>query len=122
MKESDSTKKSVRVAIVSGVIAVVFFAREILMAIVLFVFIGVGHLLVPGPPRPAVRYGEFPFRVVYEVNGETLTIEDTVICEYAGVESRGIGTKIRTWTSRLKSGSDLVVLLKTESEDLIQEV
>ena len=65
------------------------------------------NILVPNPPRPEITYGEFPFRIEYEINGERFVIEDTVICEFDGFGMGAMGDpKIRKWKSRLASGSD----------------
>jgi len=66
--------------------------------------------LGPNPPAPAITYGEFPFRIEYELNGELIVIEDTVICEFDGFELIG-PKKIRSWKRRLAGGADEVVLL-----------
>jgi hypothetical protein len=57
--------------------------------------------------RPAVTYGEFPFRLVYELNGERTVIEDTIICEYDGLgadEGQGIFRRWKAWF--LSSGDE----------------
>ncbi len=36
--------------------------------------------------EPQFKYGEFPFKIVYETDGEVITIEDTLVVEYAGIE------------------------------------
>ena len=38
------------------------------------------------PTEPLVQYGEFPFTLEYEVNGEKYICSDTIICEYMGDE------------------------------------
>ncbi|MCL2149888.1 MAG: hypothetical protein FWH51_03015 [Dehalococcoidia bacterium] len=61
--------------------------------------------LQPNPPRPEITYGEFPFKLVYELNGEEITIEDTIICEFDGFGfSWGGGDKWLKWKSHLASG------------------
>ncbi len=45
----------------------------------------IGGMLSEKPPQPEVTYGEFPFRIVYEYNGERITLEDTLIIEYEGM-------------------------------------
>ena len=56
---------------------------------------------------PEITYGEFPFYVEYEKNGERYIIEDTIICEFTGiVHSLGI-SKVRTWDMSLKSGNEI---------------
>ena len=57
------------------------------------------------PPRPEITYGEFPFRIEYELQGERFVVEDTVICEFDGFGIGGIGSpKYCKWKSRLASG------------------
>lgn len=76
----------------------------------LFIFVGIW--LEPNPPRPEIRYGEFPFRLEYEINGQRIVIEDTLICEYDGIgadEGRG---KYRKWKQKLTSGNERITLLK----------
>jgi len=63
----------------------------------------IANVLSPDPPKPVVRYGEFPFRLEYEVDGERFVVEDTIICEFDGVGwNEGIG-KYREWKSHLAS-------------------
>lgn len=67
----------------------------------------------PNPPQPSITYGEFPFRLEYELNGKRMIIEDTLICEYDGIgANEGVG-KYRKWKQRLASGNangDFVIL------------
>lgn len=35
-------------------------------------------------PQPEITYAEFPFEVVYEIDGEIVTIQDIYVCEYKG--------------------------------------
>lgn len=77
-----------------------------------WVAIFIGMQMEPDPPKPEVTYEAFPFRLEYEMNGERLVIEDTVICEYGGVgadEGRG---KYRIWNQRLASGNERITLRK----------
>lgn len=76
--------------------------------------------LEPNPPRPSITYGEFPFRLEYQINGETKIIEDTLICEFDGYGwNEGIG-KHRKWKERLASGDDEIVLLKVnENKEIV---
>lgn len=58
------------------------------------------------PHAPKIKYGEFPFKLVYEVNGERITVEDTLICKYDGnVWNEGLG-KQRKWRSYLASNKE----------------
>lgn len=74
----------------------------------------VGIQLSSNPPKPEITYGEFPFRLTYELNGKTKVIEDAVICEFDGFEQWGEAGKYRKWKSRLKSGNEQVTLLKVD--------
>lgn len=79
-----------------------------------------GDIIIPNPPKPEITYGEFPFQLIYELNGETKVIEDAVICEFDGVDSRGESGKYRKWKTRLKSGNEHLVILdvsELEEED-----
>lgn len=89
-----------------------------IIAIVLYItvlpwlMIFIGSFFLPSPPRPEVTYGEFPFRLEYEINGKRKVIQDTLICEYDGIgidEGRG---KYREWKERLASGNHNILLLK----------
>ncbi|WP_106766557.1 hypothetical protein [Paenibacillus faecalis] len=79
-----------------------------------WLLIYIGNLFVPTPLEPEIVYGEFPFRLEYEINGRREVIQDTLICEYKGVgtdEGRG---KYRGWEQRLASGNDRITLLKVD--------
>lgn len=59
--------------------------------------LAIGLWASPAPPKPEITYGEFDFKLVYEIDGEVRTIEDTIICEFDGFhidEGRG---KTRRW-------------------------
>lgn len=74
----------------------------------------IGIQLESNPPRPEIIYGEFPFILEYEINGQRMVVEDTLICEYDGIgadEGRG---KYRKWNQRLASGHERVTLLKVD--------
>ncbi|MFX3673177.1 MAG: hypothetical protein ACE3JQ_01845 [Paenisporosarcina sp.] len=78
----------------------------------LLIFIGI-HL-EPNPPRPEITYGEFPFRLEYEINGERKVIQDTLICEYDGIGANEGQGKYRKWKERLASGNKDITLLKVD--------
>lgn len=94
----------------------------IIFCFFMFVITGAFAILMPEPPKPSIIYGEFPFRFVYEVDGETKVYEDVIICEYAGVESRGTAGKYRKWNSKLKSGNKRATLLKVTESDISYEI
>ncbi len=64
-------------------------------------------LISPKIPEPEITYGEFPFRIEYELDGQLNIIEDTVIAEFNGCEfSAGSMKRERRWRSRLASGRE----------------
>lgn len=69
----------------------------------LLIFIGIHS--EPNPPRPEITYGEFPFRVEYEINGQRKVIQDTLICEFDGFGADEGNGKYRKWEERLASGN-----------------
>lgn len=73
-------------------------------------------LLSPTPPEPKITYAEFPFEIVYEIDGEIVTVNDVYVCEFVGVEWDG-KEKRREWKGYIKSSGekDLILL---EDEDL----
>ena len=69
-------------------------------------------LFEPIPSKPEITYGEFPFEIVYEIDGEMITINDVYVCEYEGIRI-GYLEKYRSWKGYFKStGDDLLVLLQ----------
>lgn len=85
----------------------VFFAK-------IFIVSGGFSIFMSNPEEPEITYGEFPFRITYELKGEVKVIEDVVICEYDGIETLGTAGKKRKWKSYLKSGNERVSLLKVD--------
>jgi hypothetical protein len=79
---------------------------SILAAFLLYILIM--NILYFRVPRPAIRKGEFPFRLEYSINGEVFVVEDTVVCRYNGVRlDAGLGLH-RTWRSYLLSNGEKV--------------
>ena len=105
---------------VSGVMKFLFVILLIVFALYAFPFVAIELVTIfsDDPPLPEIRYGEFPFRLVYEINGEQIVIEDTIICEFDGI-GRGGGSKWRRWTSRLASGDEEIILLRINSGKFI---
>lgn len=61
------------------------------------------HTFSPNPPKPEITYGEFPFELVYEIDGETITVNDTYICKFDGFGSNEGTGKYREWKGYVKS-------------------
>ena len=70
----------------------------------------VGMWTLPNPPEPQITRGEFSFTLLYEINGEERKVEDTIVCEYAGIDMNyGLG-KYREWEAKLLSGNERITL------------
>lgn len=79
-----------------------------------WVLIALGIYLSPDPPMPENKHGEFPFRLVYEINGVQHTINDTIICNYAGINVDEGNGKYLKWEERLASGKELTEFFNGE--------
>ncbi len=64
-------------------------------------------------PTPQIKEGEFPFEIVYEIDGETITINDIYVCQFDGFDrNEGVG-KHRKWKGYIKSsGEEELILLE----------
>lgn len=99
------------------IILVMFFC---LLSLVVFAIIltGAFSIFIKSPELPKIKYGEFPFSIIYEVNGDVKIYEDVIICEYAGIKSYGTAGKYRQWTKRLKSGKEYIELDSVTINDI----
>lgn len=75
----------------------------------IFVLSGAIFWFGSNPPKPEITYGEFPFKLTYELNGETKIIKDTIICGFDGFYSLGSAGKYRKWKTHLKSMVDELI-------------
>ena len=88
----------------------------------LFIFaFAPGCFLLLNPPKPGITYGEFPFRLTYELNGEIKVIEDTIIAEFDGFSTPTSAGIYRVWKTRLKSGNERLTLLDLRPLNEINE-
>lgn len=85
-----------------GVVTMLIIAAILGMGYVA-VISGAVFSLMPNPPKPEIAYGEFPFRLTYELNGEIITVEDMAICEFDGYGERSTAGQSRKWKTYLKS-------------------
>ena len=103
-------------------VLVIFIVIAVLLlpfAVMAFAFAGISivpfittYIFEPTPSKPEITYGEFPFEIVYELDGETITINDIYVCEYEGIRI-GYLEKYRSWKGYFKStGEDQIVLLQ----------
>lgn len=102
--------KIVLIALVSAV-AVCFSILALPWAI-----LATGYLLSPDPPKPEKEYGEFPFELVYELNGETHTVDGIFVCKYDGMSFDEGQGKHRTWTGYVEGTDDYSVCLFENEE------
>lgn len=65
---------------------------------------------MPSPPKPIIKYGKFPFRLIYEINGKRKVIEDAIICTYDGITTNEGNGKHRKWRAKYASGKDTIYL------------
>jgi hypothetical protein len=99
---------------VAIIVVIVFVAVIAYITVWPWLMIFLGNSLLPNPPRPEITYGEFPFRLEYEINGQRMVIQDTLICEYDGIGMDEGNGKYRNWKEHLASGNEKLVLLKVE--------
>lgn len=73
----------------------------ILIAIAIMSF----KLFDPNPPEPKIKKAEFNFELTFEVNGEIHTINDTLVCTFAGFQNSAFAfpVKTRNWEEHFKS-------------------
>ena len=67
--------------------------------------------ILPGPGRPRITHGEFPFRLVYTVDGKKFIVEDVYIAEFAGFywdPGRGVH---RNWRGHIESTGERGVVV-----------
>ncbi|HWP79547.1 MAG TPA: hypothetical protein VN446_02805 [Candidatus Acidoferrum sp.] len=83
----------------------------------LFIVMLFSFVFSPNPAAPKIKYGEFPFKLTYELNGEVKVLEDVIVCEFDGYKSLGEGGKYRKWKTSLKSGADRATLLDLRERD-----
>ena len=116
MKEKKSLGKADKVLLTLGIIGAVVLLLPVLALAFAWGSIGLGVLLSPSPAEPATTYAEFPFELVYEIDGEIHTVNDAYVCEYDGIGmNEGVG-KYRKWKGYIKGTGKTGVYL-TEDED-----
>ncbi len=81
-----------------------------------WVLLGLGITLSPNPPIPQITHGEFPFHLVYEVDGKQYTIDDTIICDYARISMNEARGKYIIWEECLANGNEITCFKFTEED------
>ncbi|MBQ9921792.1 MAG: hypothetical protein IJO52_06375 [Clostridia bacterium] len=89
------------------------------LTVAAWVLIAIAFQFSSETPMPMVTYGEFPFRLVYEIDGEIFEINDAYVCEFDGFSSPdGAAATSRVWKTYLKSGNERTTLLKTDEFEI----
>ncbi len=91
-----------------------------------WILVGVGVWLSPDPPEPKIRFGEFPFEIVYKLDGELHTINDVLVCEYDGIGADEGSGKYIEWKGYLKSSGQAeieeIVLYRKDTVRIICDI
>lgn len=88
------------IPIIAKVLVAVFFLIHCITMILLFLF---GYAFAPGPEVPEITYSEFPFKIVYSIDGEVFEIEDSYVCDCKGVGFEYDLHKNLIWNTYLKN-------------------
>ncbi|HBE78666.1 MAG TPA: hypothetical protein DDW65_12960 [Firmicutes bacterium] len=82
-----------------------------------WVLLGLGIILSPNPPSPIIKHGEFPFHLVYEAKGKRYTIDDKIICDFAGMSMDEGNGKYIKWEEHLANGNQITSFSFNLTED-----
>lgn len=64
----------------------------------------------PDPPTPEITTAEFPFKLVYTINGEEVVYEDVITCTYDGFNNDASRSdKYRVWDKEYGKDSPVVL-------------
>lgn len=102
----------------------------VLLGIIILIFIDTGFSVLtplvgpygPDPLEPSIKHAEFPFELVYKINGKRKTIKDILICEYDGIGGEVDTYKCREWESSFASGNERIVLWKDSDVKSLNEL
>lgn len=73
----------------------------------------------PDPPTPEITSAEFPFKLVYIIDGEEVVYEDVITCTYDGFNNDASRSdKYRVWSKEYAKDS-LIVLSRLNDEQVI---
>lgn len=100
-------KKDKKKKIITIIISLIVIGVLVVVAPLLYFFGGIFvEMIFNKPSKPTIIHGEFPFELVYEYNGEKITISDTIICDYKGSSFALDGGNHRDWTCVVKNNND----------------
>ena len=108
-----------KLLIIVGVLLLLVLAMITYFVVFPWAMMALGITLLPNPPKPEITYGEFPFRLEYEINGKRIIVEDTFVCEYDGIGINEGEGKFRKWKGYLSSNGGDSVLLVTDDTRMI---
>lgn len=75
------------------------------------------------PPKPEVTSGEFPFKLVYEINGETVTVEESYSFEYVGAKWNWNAGWSNEWDACIgNTGEEAVVMTQNGNTKIYASV
>ncbi len=98
-----------------------FICVAVLLSMLVFLFIPIVNLMletyysvtVVAPEIPEIQYAEFPFEIVYSIDGEVYEINDAYVCEYKGIDWR-FEKKVLDWATYFKySDTEYIELCDT---------
>ncbi len=97
-----------------------------LLVCTVMVFIGFGGLnFLPSKTfgsTPEIQYAEFPFKLVYKINEDTLVVEDVLIGEFVRNKYNiGLGKAERIWRARLGSGKGHISLYLDNEKEIFYQ-
>jgi len=96
-------KKTRKVLKWTGIGAGMVVLIPVLFAALIATVMSLPSIFSTNPPMPEITYGEFPFRIVYEIDGAEMVVEDVLIAEFAGTRYAGSRVRARQWSGRLQN-------------------
>jgi len=91
--------------------------------VVLAMLYGLYSLFIILFHMPEIKAAEFPFTLIYEINGEKKAIKDTLIIEFDGVEHDIFAWfGYRKWKARLASGADEILMLEERDSNHVHQL
>lgn len=121
--EGSCMKKAVKIILL--VVGLLLLIPVLFFGLLALPWIGIctSIMCAPNPAQPAITEAEFPVSIVYEIDGEEITRENTIICEYDGIRSNEARGKYRWWQKSFKDSDNTsgsaVILYEYDNRDYI---
>ena len=116
----ENKKRKQRVKFILVMILVIILIPVLLVAylslpwVMMYAF----QYLPPYGDMPKIMIAEFPFELTYELSGQEITVNDSLVCKIDGIACNAeVGTDI-LWTSHLKSNKKRRGVFITEREGI----